>query len=260
MAKRRKREFGVSLFPFLSVLVCIIGTLSLLIVATTIGGTMAPDEETSTEVSEEQVEQADLEGQIATYQAQIQVDRERLRRLLEELRQITSLERVIRLTTEKVESATTQRASLEKSLSALFAKILKKRKKLKELHDAREPRPPEHTLTKIGVPGSIKGKSKYHPLFIDCRKNGVLILANGKLITTSSIANSSDITGILRNIKTSGNWCLFMLVRKDGIGSFDKLFTRARKVGIPYGFHPVYTKADFGVSDWEKPNWLGGRR
>ncbi len=252
MARRRKAKLEVSLFPFLSVLVCIIGTLSLIIISASLGSSVEDeDADAPPVISPPQVELAEKEAERDIAKAQCDVNKALLDRLLAELRRITTLQADIRIASNKANDLKLRKDKLEAGLPEILERVLAAARKLRDLRAETT-----RLRRKIFVPAAVRGKTRQNPIFVDCRKEGILILPNGKRVPTKDIEDSAVVSRLLSKIKTSGTWCLFMLVRRDGIKAFDELYYEVRKAGIPYGFHPVCSDDDFDVSDWKRPDWL----
>ena len=255
MARKRKVGVEVTLFPFLSVLVCVIGALSLLIITTTMGGTVEDEQDGSPpEPTTRQVGRARLEGQKDLAQARVEADEELLRQLLEQLRQITLLQEGITASRKEAIALQPQALSLEAALKDLLAKIAQRAKELEALKEKLKDLAPDKR--KVTLPEALRGKHKYNPIFVECRASGIVILQNQKHIPAKEIESSQYLQSLLGDIKTAGNWCLFMLVRRDGVKAFNDLYFKVQRANIPHGYHPVYSDEDLDVSDWANPNWL----
>lgn len=255
MHRRRKAKLEVSLFPFLSVLVCIIGTLSLLIVATAMGSSdedpTEPIPEPIPESTRGDVEIAHMEGDKEIAQAQIDVHEGLLKELLKKLREITTLQNQTRNVREKAKAYGKKKASLEDELKNLMRRNVEEARKLKELRQrANEAANP---AVEIEPP---KGRHKYYPIYVDCRKDGILVLSSQKHISTKDVSGSKYVNNLLSKTKTAGNWCIFMLVRRDGVKAFNKIYYKILGAGVPYGFHPIIVNGPLKASNCKKPEWL----
>ncbi len=254
MARKRKTGVKMSLFPFLSVLVCVIGALTLMIISTTLGSSLEGETETQVTVTPEQVEGATLRGMQSLLAVKIKMSEEQLAKILKKLREITDLQGALAGPQATHDGLKKTASSLEDQIKSLLAKLAEATRKLDAVKKGFKPR--GRSRTKITVAAAIRGKHKYNPLFVDCRKDGILILQNGRRIATKDIEKSSYVRKLLGNVRTSGNWCLYMLIRKDGVKSFVELCWEARQTKIPYGYCPVLSKDDFDVGDWKKADWL----
>ena len=255
MARRQKSRVEVSLFPFLSVLVCIIGALTLIIIGTTLGGT-AERMETFPEFSEEHIKNAQLLATEEQLARGIRLKNEQLMALQNRLSRIDELEPVLRTLRDRRTRQEESKSAVRVAVTQLSAQV---QQKLRELAAKKPPKPPPVTGTRIGVPGGIASKhgTKFLPIWIDCRGEGVEILQSGRVIPTASIKSSSDLAKLLRDIKAARtSWCAFMLIRNDGIKSFEAVFEAVKAAKIRYGYHPVLTSKRFDTKDWTRPDWL----
>ena len=255
MARRRKSRIEVSLFPFLSVLVCIIGALTLIIIGTTLGST-AERMETFPEFSEQQVKDAELMATEEQLALGIRLKNERLMALQKRLSKIDELEPDLRTLRDRRKDQEEAKAAEKAQAERLIAQI---QQKLRELAAKKAAVGPPATGTQIGVPAGVASKhgTKFRPIWIDCRADGIEILQSGRVIPTARIKGSSDLARIIRDIKTAKtSWCAFMLIRSDGIESFKAVFEPVKEAKIRYGYHPVLTDKRFDTKDWARPDWL----
>lgn len=254
MARRRKRVIEVSLFPFLSVLVCIIGSLTLLIITIAVGSTMPEGGVPQPVATTQQVAWADVETGNEIAHAQVDANKELLNRLRAELREITSLQRQIQIARPKAEARGKERTSLTEDINDLLAQILAAEKKLTDLKDRFGPPGSRKLILPGQVRDAITGKHRYYPLYIECGKDGARLLPAGEWIATNSIQRSRHVLTSLARVRRAGNWCVFMLIRPDGVKPFDKLFQLVQGSGIPYGLHPVYGSDRLDAGEARKPD------
>lgn len=136
--------------------------------------------------------------------------------------------------------------TLGQELRSLLAAILKMKQE-QQANKSNEDRP---TLLVVSGPGDLK------PVFIDCRRDGVIILPTKRLIPTDEIENSKAIGNLIDRVGKAKGWCVQLLVRQGGVKSFDKVYFRVALAGVSYGLHPVQTDKDFDVGNNPVPAWL----
>jgi hypothetical protein len=255
---RGRTKIEVTLFPFLSVLVCTMGVLALIIIAASLCTTaMQPAPEPAPKPEPLKEEKPDpvkiLEKEKTDLQEKVQISEKELKDTLEWLRKVTSLEGAVPELEAQTEEGKKVRATLEEELKQLLVQINKAAEELQKI----PPPPPPPKGTKLALPEELTGGYKLNPVFVDCRRDGIVILQdNGKFISKEQIEHSNDVSRLLSNIRTSGNWCLLMLIREGSVDTFYDLYQKVLQARIRYGFHPVLAKGDFDVSNWKRPSWF----
>lgn len=222
--KPPSEEDDVSLFPFLSVLACIIGTLTLMITAMALG-----EMDNETVVSSEQYER--VERQLAEVQAELkelkqkrpQEDYDRQFALARAQSSLATLEEKL-ATTEKPDETKTgvpvpdiDLAALEKELAALTEQV----QKLEQLVAERN-RPPDEAEVVIKPGGS---GVDIDPRFVECRSDSIVIYADGETeplrISKNQMANDAGFLKLLAAVAESKRASVIFLIRDDGIDTYN---------------------------------------
>jgi len=246
---RRRQQGQGTLFPFVSVLICIIGTLSLLIMATGIADSfeVGVDYVRAGDPIVDELRQARREQQAVRVKQAIY--RDRLETANQELQSARNEGERLVAARGMLDDARAEVASRERRLNPL-----RKRREALDVR-LREILRPSRTPSSGSAKVTIAGGSKYKPIFVECREDGCIVLANRRKIATNRIKASDYVGTLLSNIKKDPDWCLFLLVRRGGVHSFDRLHNRALGK-VPLGFHPILTDLELDVSDWPQPSWL----
>ena len=262
--RRRRHSAEVSLFPFLSVLVCMIGALSMIIIGTTLGSAEEaiqpppppPSPPTPPPPPPPPPGPTPPPGskQTEMLTRMIQLKEEELNKMLQMLRDLDTLKGDVQNLRGKTSQRTGENVTLEEQLAALTVEIMKA---LQQLRQRQEPPPPPASVEAIlVVPPEFQGQTKMKPILVDCRGDGLVILQSGRRIPTAEIRDSKYLTGLLSDVKLAGNWCVLMLVRKDGVKAFDAIQNMVLRQNIPHGYVPIMSEKNFDARAWQKPGWL----
>jgi len=246
MARRRSQP-QPSLFPFISVLICVIGTLSLLIAAA--GLTSSVDDATNLVRTGDPIlgDLGQARRELETVQNQHDYYADRLEDLRESQARSSRDAGQQQAVVTMLADALAEEDSLRRHLADLQQQVRR--------HDVR-PSPQTRLLT---VDSRWQGQHDLQPLFLECRSNEVEILASGTVVADAAIAESAALDRVFDRVARSDSWCVFLLVRPGGVEVFDKL--HARCLGqVPLGYQPVMGEAALDVSDWPRPDWLEGGR
>ena len=181
MAKSRKRDFSVSLFPFLSILACVLGVLTLMITSVVL-----------TQIDDESVDQAKEEvlqkKQNALKKALEDIQQEK--EWVEPIRKDVLLGREIALLTKQIKSLEENKKPEAKSDTEVRKEILALQEKNRELQKIIQTTP--KTISKLQKEVDIRtnpagyatvsvGRSRsalgetITPIFIECTKDGLSI-------------------------------------------------------------------------------------
>ncbi len=218
-------EDDISLFPFLSVLACIIGTLTLMIAAMALG-----EMDNETVVSSEQYDR--VQQQLTKVQAEVaRLKKKRspgdYRHQFELARaqsSLSALEEKLATTAKPDETKTgvpvpdIDLAALEKELAALSEQI----KKLEELVAQRN-RPPEQAEVVIKPGGS---GIDIDPRFVECRSDSIVIYSEDEesepvRISKGQLAGDASFLNLLGQVAESKRASVIFLIRDDGIDTYN---------------------------------------
>jgi len=236
--QRRSAHLVVSLFPFLSILACVIGVLTLMITAMALGQL----EPTEVLAVERQVRnQQKMDRRYLALKEELERDREeveRLRRLLEEARSIQKQLENARAELEKLQAERHQQllmADDSKSSAQLLSdanrlrlrvsdlepeltQLLEQIEQLKAELAKRQQKPDEATVT-IRPGGS---GTELIPSFIECAASGVVLYnkENPVHVRRGDLAKSDSFLKLLDTVANDPDRTVIFLLREDGLGTY----------------------------------------
>lgn len=219
---RRRTRPSISLFPFLSVLACVIGTLTLVITATATSqvASGAVDleryERLEQEIETNRRQLAALEGlssEVETLAQDVDAARERAERLERERRAAQqALARNAPLR-EALRTEEERLAALERELSPLRAAR-------ERAQDALEARRQALARAKIRIQPAGSGYG-LDPYFVECRPEGIVYYAGVRhtpeAVPTHRIASSAGFTRFLRAASFRPHASVVFLIREGGV-------------------------------------------
>ena len=243
MARRKKSdEDAVSLFPFLSILACVIGVLTLMITALALGQMERP-EGLSAERAEKYL---DTEKKIA----QQREEAEKLKALLSQAETLQSAkEELKQLKTEKDKQTKVQEQNVEllaesKQLRDRLAELEPEQKELAavvialqtELKKREGPAPEADVVVKPGGSGL-----NLVPHFVECTANSLVLHDKEKQtrIRRGDMATSPEFLALLDDVASKKNHSVVFLLREDAIGTYNSARSVARDHGCQNGKLPV---------------------
>lgn len=274
MARRQKKPgYVVSLFPFLSILACVIGVLTLLITAMALGQmdeqairNARIDIHNKTEMS--RIYEELLDGVKSTEEQVIDTRRKiaeamalkkKLEDAREELKQLDA--RLITAASEGDPQAVQLLAELHnlrnriseyKSEMINITNLLTQMKKELGLRSA----PTQQAVVKIRGGGSgAVDEIKQVPTFIECTASTVVVYHNidkKTRIRRSSLAGSDSFGKVLRAIKETNNGIAVFLVREDGVRTYFIARSVARTIYCPHGKLPVMGQGKLDLSAFDE--------
>jgi len=241
---RQRRRLGVSLFPFLSVLACVIGALTLIIAATAIGqvATDALDleqvEQLERHVAEGRRELAELSAivdETDALEAQIEAERQSQAKLARDAEQArAALERSAPL--ERALSRERDRnENLEHQQEALAQDVRARQDKLARQREARAAAP-----ILLQPSGSGYG---LEPLFAECRSEGLVLyegLARERTeVAMHRIATSAEYRRFLRAAQNTPGSTIVFLIRPGGVPAYKQAALQAQSLQQRFGEIPL---------------------
>lgn len=263
MARRAKEQGDIlSLFPFLSILTCLIGTLTMLIAL------LAMQQVNKTEVDAAKIKESEQERIIAEtrlrdYKAlkdKIQKDKlsiSAVKKLLKELedKRKTLLEELERLIKEKAlrvnEIAKRNKAAskaeelmgeLNRSkdkIAKVTAEMDRVKKEIAEKTAVLSTKTKKSVSTVMVRPaGSMTGLK---PTFVECTKDTLVLYepAGAKRVPSSLLKTDQAFNGLLGTVKANEQTTIIFLVRSEGIGTFRNASLQADAIGARYGKLPI---------------------
>jgi len=223
MARRRKEGVSISLFPFLSILACVIGVLTLLITALALG-----------QMDESGIARREQYQQI---QDQIQIDMrelERLKKLIAEAEAIKDQLKEAQAELEKLK-AEEEQAAKDNPLIGLIAESTRLKKQIEEVKkdigvvDAEikkleaelklRKNPPKEPQIMVMPSGTGRNIT---PFFVECRANSVVIHHGSKPVTVrrSELSRSKEFLLLMEAVKATPNGSIIFLIRPDAVGTY----------------------------------------
>lgn len=258
MSRRRRKDTEVSLFPFLSVLACVIGTLVLLLSAVAVGG-MGERSLDQVRLSERfeaaQIFIAGGSALLEEYEAQLQLreeaakDQQKLGRQLSGLGlnpniSLDELKALVELEQEFAELREEGRR-LEAQSEELAASTRRSNDKLGELGAARLRAPILIDPSGIGP--------NYRPYLVECTAEYLeLHRTKGDFsfrIPTIEISRSPEYKKFLRRVRAISKGLVIFMIRPEGVKTFQSaeavaLQFKVRNAKLPL---PGQGKLDFGL-------------
>ncbi len=224
---RRKKEEGetVSLFPFLSILACVIGVLTLMITAMALSGMDSPEGA--------RAERADVYEQSSE-----QLVRDRA--ALETLKQVTRISDDIFKASQELDRLEQQKKKSEDD-EKLKIELLAKLARLREANDAlkndpdataraaelktlqaelkRRRTPPEEAQVLVQPGGS---GTNIVPTFVECTKTGAVLHAGGEpqLIARGALSTNENFLALLDRVSKTDNGTVVFLLRDDAVSTY----------------------------------------
>jgi len=266
MARRRRAKQSISLFPFLSILACVIGTLTLLITALALGQ-MDTDEMAS------ELKLDYLKRQIERTLARIEYLEQQLGEfesgaddLLKQLADAkVELARLKRLKAALLENAGKKEEKPEIDVPAVDPETHKKRvaqmqeqldtqeeqkqKLLVELKE-REKSPDEAEV--IIQPGG--SGVDLEPTFVECAASGIVIYEGEepRRVLRADLGSDEGFRALLDRVAADPKATVIFLVRDDGLGTYYAARSQARSRYARNGKLPVIGHGKIDLSMFEK--------
>ena len=265
MTRRRRSKLSISLFPFLSILACVIGTLTLLITALALGQ-MDTDEVASElrldylkrqiEKTRARIEQlkedlGEVESGADDLQKQLAdaiVELERLKRLKEAL-----LENVDKEVKPEIDVPTVDPEMHEKRKAQMEEELQSqeelKQKLLAELKQRK--RPPEEAEVIIQPGGS---GIDLEPTFVECAASGIVVYEGEKprRVLRADLSSDKDFLALLDRVAADPKATVIFLVRDDALSTYYAALSLARSRYARNGKLPVIGHGKIDLSMFEK--------
>jgi len=260
---RRPSGQAVSLFPFLSILACVIGVLTLMITALALGqiNTRSDDErviraegyatiqrwlptarEKTRELQRQVADAQDVEQQLAALEAEL----EPLRKLLDGSR------------ANPKAAATDLQAEakrLQDRREKLQAQIGERRKALVPLQQeiARRGQPPESEV--VIQPGGSGTAADLQPRFVEANATGIVLYDadTPRRVPSGDVAADAAFLKLCKDVAASPKAILIFLIRSDGYGTFGHADGVARAHGARTGKLPVLGQGRIDLRLFRKP-------
>lgn len=237
---RARTDAEVSLFPFLSILVCLIGSLVLLIVILTIVQTRMGDGRTPQEI-DRAAEALKLKKEIAEQEKQL----EQLKKdspaaankdaLQQKLVAIVTLRKELALGEDARKKNQDTSAALQKKLEDMLLQLAEMTKekppldkeiaKLKAELLARNKKPDDKPPSIIVQAGGTGTSANARLFFVECSAAGIVMhksLTEQVRITSASIGVDEVYNAFLDEARKQPNSMILFLLRDDGLASYNR--------------------------------------
>lgn len=282
MARRAKEQGDLlSLFPFLSILTCLIGTLTMLIALLAMQQ-VGKAEEDKEKIKQNEQERLMAETRLQEYKAlkdKIQKDKlsiNALRKLIQELDEkrkalLVELERLIKENALRLDELAKRKKAANKAeelmgelnrvkekITKVTSEIDRTKKEIAEKSALLSTKTKKSLSTVTVRPSGSKTGLK--PTFVECTKDALVIHEGEapKRIPASVIKTDQAFNALLGAIKANEQTTIIFLIRSDGIWTFRNASLQADAVGARYGKLPligdgVLDLSLFGVKRKEDP-------
>ena len=262
--RRRKQGVKVSLFPFLSILACVIGTLTLMITALALGQ-MDTDEMASElkldylkrKIAQSRADIKRLEEELAKVEsgaddlmkqlADAQVEYERLKRLRDSLLDQTDKEEKPEIDVPVVDAE-----KHKKRIAQMEEELKTQDERKKELADELKERgkPPEEAEVIIQPGGS---GVDLEPTFVECAASGVVVYEGEPWrVRRADLGTDEKFLALLDRVAAQPKGSVIFLVRDDALGTYYTARNLARSRYARNGKLPVIGHGKIDLSTFDK--------
>jgi translation initiation factor 1 (eIF-1/SUI1) len=266
MARRKRgKKLTISLFPFLSILACVIGTLTLLITAMALG---QMDNDTVATAEDFQRVQDAIEQErqlIESLKEQIEKADNTLKELadirvkLEELR--LKKEALLAQNDEKdeeeekspIEIPIVDEEKHKKRMAAIQAEIAKQEALIEELAAELKKRGGPVREAEVIIQPTGSGVD-LEPTFVECTAAGIVILEADppKHVRREDLAADADFCALLDDVTNRPKATVIFLIRDDGVPTYFAASRVARSRYAPNGKVPVIGRGKIDVGLFKK--------
>jgi len=251
MSRRRSSSSEeISLFPFLSILACVIGTLTMMITALVLSQAAGPSAKDAKDAAEAEV-------RVATFQKlqqQLKVEQEELERLKKRLAEMEALRKKLMEALASAQKGQDKARALEAEIVKLIAEAELLQARIKELEKSliaplaelqqlmaelkKRQTPPKESAVKIRPSGSGQG---LQPIFVECNARGVVIHqgAGSQPVATADLTANPAYLNLLQTVASLPQATLIFLIRTNGITSYRAASKLANDIGARNGKLPV---------------------
>lgn len=254
----------VSLFPFLSILACVIGVLILLIASLTISQLESdPEEELVSRVEEyetiekEQQELDDTLKEMLPKVHELEEYREAIRKLEAQAEELRKKKQDQLAKSKEQSKELDQLLQLEKNLLDQIAKLKQEREKLlaeteklKAELERRRMVIDAPTVTVLPGKGKGRGKGLSDTVFVEADAKGIILDPGGKrqLIPTSKLSEDPRFKQAVSKVAGNPEKALVILIREDGINAYRTAENLARTGNAIVAKLPIVGKGKLDLS------------
>ena len=260
MSRRRRDDAQVSLFPFLSVLACIMGALTLTIGALAHGQMDSAVEPASARQTDNS---AQLKRELELIASESRVLEAR-KQLADQIRvqlnlavnELSKLQAQWAERKKQIQTNAELKAQLERPLAELKTRItqlesnLKPRTaKIQELEGelARRAAPPPEATVEVHPSGSGRD---FDPIFVECRVDGIVLYneAVPRVVPIAELRTNAGFLEMLQGLSQDPKATLIFLVRSDGISTYFVARDVARSKNCRNGKLPIIGQGEIDLS------------
>jgi hypothetical protein len=266
MAKRRsKAKVSISLFPFLSILACVIGVLTLMITAMALGqmdndsfASLFEFEQIRSKIEEAKKLIQKLQAEIAKQSGHADATQQELADARVELDQLLRRKEELLKTQDDpievdIEIPRVDPVTHEQRLAQMREELTEQEKRKDELlaELKKRDKPPEEAQVIIQPGGS---GTDLKPTFVECTASDVVVYegAEPKRIRRADLAQDEDFLGLLKRIAGQPDATIIFLVRDDGLGTYYAARDLAQAHFARNGKLPVIGHGKIDLSRFEK--------
>lgn len=265
MARRRKESVAISLFPFLSILACVIGTLTLLITAMALGQMdnevvhsaerfekvkrLIEEEERRLRQLREKLEEAEAganEEQRKLAEARMRLEElKRQREALFEEAEMFEEKPEIDIPIVDEERHEKRMAAIREELEQLDEEIARLQAEVAERGGAE--------ASKVVIQPSGSG-TDLDPTFVECTASGLVLLEEDppRRIRRSDMATDESFLGLLDAVAEKPKRIVIFLVREDALDTYFAAYNLARRNYARAGKLPVVGQGKIDLSVFEQ--------
>lgn len=265
--RRRSADDDISLFPFLSIVACVIGVLTMMIATLALAQTDTPDvakiEEYESlqkdiKASEDSIEELTQRIKVSKssvlhlreQQQQLALTSEELLKLQEELRkteeEIAKQKKIEIIVPEVDKKARETATQMQAELEAAQEQLAQLEKDLQKRNDV----PTEGDVTVLPQGSGLT----FRPHFVECAAGSAVLhnLETPKRIRTGEAVKDKDFLALLNLVANGKDDTIIFLVRSDGLSTYYALRTICRNQDVRNGKIPVVGKGRIDLSAFVK--------
>ncbi len=256
MARRKENDDDdVSLFPFLSILSCVIGVLTLLITAMAISQMDTPEISETENFEDLKATDSKMTVKIKSLESRLQDSNQHAVELFQQQDKLTLLLDQLKKSEAEVKSA-------QEKVDPQFVKM-DLDSKIKDLKAEKQQLDTEYATLEVELADRVDKKEgivqvrpggtgvDFQPTFVECRKEGlVLFKSDGTLhnILASQIGSDVVFLSTLDKLSDTPNSVMTFLLREDGVSTYYRARSIARSRYTKNGKLPVLGKGKLDLS------------
>ena len=258
MSRRSNNSSGspVSLFPFLSILACMIGTLTLMITGLALTGMGVGRDEESVRRSEEYVA---LQKRQIDLQAGIDKILEQMREAEQTAAKVAALEELLKsqdaasALEEKIVTLKLSGKNSETRNAVLLKEIERLKKELDSLREELAKRQQKFSRELVRIlPPKGDTTTRFKPWFVEAEKSGLIVYSEDKpwKVPVAAVKSDAKFNNFLKQLAANESSQLVVLVRSDGLTAMRTVLAHAESMGIDCGKLPLAGSGEVDLSSF----------